>query len=326
MVDKSSVGGTAGRIEKAIKRMKGEMPPVKIVLDAYGKVLVERARLRAELPILTDIPVPTPDPFKFSQGVPLLSEDMLTHFTGSLQNVYDRMLPVLEKAFPKISPVVQKLKAALEEGQLDLKDCVEATLNGREEKMDRIAFLLGAEILTLKFILGQILKPSIEKLAESYRPLIENLSWHKGYCPICGSLPELSYLKENEGQRWLRCSLCGHEWRFMRTKCPFCENDAHEKMELYFIEDRSHERAEICHQCKRYLVSIDLRKSSDEVVLEVAALGMVYLDILAQGRGFLPVAVCAWNVVTPRDISSSAGTFEAYRSERGAEEIGKEEF
>jgi hypothetical protein len=83
-------------------------------------------------------------------------------------------------------------------------------------------------------------------------------------------------------------------------------------MEFYFIEDRSHERAEICYQCKRYLVSIDLRECSDEVVLEVAALGMVYLDVLAQGKGFLPVAVCAWNVVTPRDISSSVEHFGSY--------------
>jgi FdhE protein len=98
----------------------------------------------------------------------------------------------------------------------------------------------------------------------------------------------------------------------MRTKCPFCENDDHNKMEFYFIEDRSHERAEICYQCKRYLVSIDLRKCSDEVVLEVASLGMIYLDILAQGKGFLPVAVCAWNVVSPRDISSFAEPFENY--------------
>jgi hypothetical protein len=62
-------------------------------------------------------------------------------------------------------------------------------------------------------------------------------------------------------------------------------------------------------------VSIDLRKCSDEVVLDVAALGMVYLDVLAQGRGFLPVAVCAWNVVTPRDISSVVGYFGSYDTE-----------
>jgi FdhE protein len=203
---------------------------------------------------------------------------------------------------------------------------METMLKGRGEIMDRIALALGTEPLTLKFILGQLLKPFIERLAESYKPLIQNLDWHRGYCPICGSFPELSYLIENEGQRWLRCSLCSHEWRFMRTKCPFCENDDHDKMEFYFVEDRSHERAEICYRCKRYLVSIDLRKCSDEVVLEVAALGMIYLDILAQGKGLLPIAVCAWNIVTPRDISSLTGTFEVDQYKKEEKRIEKELF
>jgi FdhE protein len=312
MTDEFSPGGIVGRIEKAVKKLKGQMPPMERVLSAYGEVLVEKARLREDLPLLEDSPLSGPDPFRFSQGVPLLTEDTIIHFTDSLEDVYDRMLPVLERSFPKIGPLVRKLEVALGEKELHLKSCMETLLNGGDEKLGEIAFGLGTDSLTLKFILSQLMKPFIEKLAESYKPLIQNLTWHRGYCPICGSFPELSYLVEKEGQRWLRCSLCGHEWRFMRTKCPFCENDDPEKMEFYFIEDRSHERAEICYQCKRYLVSIDLRKCSDEVVLEVASLGMVYLDILAQGRGYLPVAVCAWNVVSPRDISSSVEHFESY--------------
>jgi FdhE protein len=312
MTDEFSPDEIVERIKKAVKRLKDQMPPIEKVLSAYGEVLMEKARLRAELPLLKVPPPSAPDPFQFSQGVPLLTEDTMIHFMDSLKNAHDRMLPVLEKAFPKISPVIQKLRVALEERELDLKSCMETLLSGGDEKMGEIAFGLGTESLTIKFILGQLMKPFMEKLAKTYKPLIQNLTWHRGYCPICGSFPELSYLVEKEGQRWLRCSLCGHEWRFMRTRCPFCENDDQEKMEFYFIEDRNHERAEICYQCKRYLVSIDLRKCSDEVVLEVASLGMVYLDILAQGRGYLPVAVCAWNVVSSRDVSSTAGPFESY--------------
>jgi FdhE protein len=239
MTNEFSPGGIVGKIEKAVKKLKGQMPPMERVLSAYGEVLVEKARLREELPLLTASPLPAPDPFRFSQGVPLLTEDTMIHFTDSLENVCDRMLPVLEKAFPKISPVIQKLRVALEEKELNLKFCMETMLRGGDEKMGEIAFGLGTDSLTLKFILGQLMKPLIEKLAKTYKPLIQNLPWHRGYCPICGSFPELSYLVENEGQRWLRCSLCGHEWRFMRTKCPFCENEDHDKVEFYFIEDRS---------------------------------------------------------------------------------------
>jgi FdhE protein len=83
----------------------------------------------------------------------------------------------------------------------------------------------------------------------------------------------------------------------MRTKCPYCENDDQEKMELYFVEYREHERGELCYQCEGYILSIDTRKCTDEVVTERATIGMLNLDILAQGKGVLPVVLCAWNMV-----------------------------
>jgi hypothetical protein len=47
-----------------------------------------------------------------------------------------------------------------------------------------------------------------------------------------------------------------------------------------------------------------MRNSAEEVVTEVAAIGMLYLDILSQGKGFLPVALCAWNMVAKGDITT----------------------
>jgi FdhE protein len=98
--------------------------------------------------------------------------------------------------------------------------------------------------------------------------------------------------------------------------CPFCENDDHEKMEFYFLECRESERAELCYKCKRYVVNIDMRRCTDEVVIEVAPIGMLYLDILAQGKGFLPVALCAWNMVAKGDIATWTGPFRKERTQK----------
>ena len=132
------------------------------------------------------------------------------------------------------------------------------------------------------------------------RPLIQNLPWHKGYCPICGSFPELSFLQGNEGRRWLRCSLCGYEWRFDRMICPYCEAIDRKGMKLNYIEGRQHEWVELCVKCHRYIVSTDLREHKGKVFTEVAAIGMVYLDIVAQSKSFSPIADCAWNVIIPK--------------------------
>ena len=302
MADESSTEGLVKRIKKTITKIKKEMPSHAIVLNAYGKVFAERASLREELPLLMNVRISSPDPLRFSQGMTLLNEGIFPLSTDSMEKVTDRMIPVLARAFPKIRPVLRKLKMAFKKNQLNLKKCMESMLHSRDEEIEQTAFRLGSDTPTLKLILSQIMKPVIEKQAESLRSVIQNLSWHKGYCPVCGSFPELSYLKGTEGQRWLRCALCSHEWRFMRTQCPFCENENPEKLELCFVEDRAYERAEMCHHCKKYLVSTDLRKYPYDFIPEVAAVGTMYLDILAQEKGFLPMAVPVLNTV--HDISS----------------------
>lgn len=153
-------------------------------------------------------------------------------------------------------------------------------------------------------------KPFVERKAGALAPLLASLNWHRGYCPLCGSMPELSFLKEAEGQRWQRCSLCGHAWRFSRLACPFCETDNHENLQLYYIAGREHERVEICNSCGRYVLGLDLRGRIDETVLEVAPLGLTRLDLLAQEKGLLPAALTAWNVVRNQDITSSEVALE----------------
>jgi FdhE protein len=304
-----------GEIEKAIHKIEKEIPSLKSVLDAFKEIFIGRALLRTNLIDLPDIPISPPDPFQFSQGVPLLSGEMLSRLIDSWEGSVDFMIPYIGKGFPKIHPELTRLKAAVEKGHLNLKDFMKALLEGHEKRIDETALNLETQPLILKFILDQLMKPFLEKRIERTRPLIQTLAWHKGYCPLCGSFPELSFLKEVEGQRWLRCSLCGYEWRFMRTKCPFCENDDHEKMEIYFLEDRQHERAELCYTCNRYIVNIDTRKLAEEVITEVAAIGMLYLDILAQGKGFLPIALCAWNMVAKGDIVTWTGSFRKQHAE-----------
>ena len=304
MADESSTEELVKRIKKTITKIKKEMPSLAIILNSYGKVFAERASLREELPLPMNVRMSSPDPLHFSQGMTLMNEGIFPLSTDSMEKVTDRMIPVLSRIFPKIRPVLRKLKMALKKDQLDLKTCMESMLNGRDEEIEQTAFRFGTDTLTLKFILEQILKPLIEKQAESLRSVIQNLSWQKGYCPVCGSFPALSYLKGDEGQRWLMCGICSHEWRFMRTQCPFCENEDPEKWELCFVEDRAYERAEMCHQCKRYIVSIDLRIYPYDFIPEVAVVGTMYLDILAQEKGFLPITDSVWHVVSRHDISS----------------------
>lgn len=113
--------------------------------------------------------------------------------------------------------------------------------------------------------------------------------WNKGFCPVCGSVPHGSSLQNKEGERFLHCSRCGHEWRYPRTACPLCEQQDAAKLSLFFIEDRPEERAEGCELCKRYLLSVDTRKLADESLpLSLYFLCMAPLDLLMQEKGYMP--------------------------------------
>ncbi len=144
------------------------------------------------------------------------------------------------------------------------------------------------------FVLTQVAGPVVEKRAEALRPLINELNWDRGYCPICGSFPELSLLWGKEGQRWLRCGFCASAWRFHRMSCPYCDTRVPSDGELLFVEGREHERVEVCHKCGRYVTGTDLRGFADEVVREVMNIGLMHLDAVAQAKGFLPMKGIGW--------------------------------
>jgi FdhE protein len=272
-------------------------------LEAFGGIFLEQARLKAELPPFTDLPVPPPDRLRFEQGAPLVSEEMLLQVPEDLwKRTADRLIPAMAHGFPKLGNDLSLIRQAITAGRLNPERCFRVLAQGPGGEAEATAADLGVSLRSLQFTLGQIVKPLVEKRAEALRPLIAGFGWHKGYCPVCGSSPEISFIAE--GQRWLRCALCSHHWRFVRLSCPFCENGEQEKLSIYYIDGREQEKAEICEKCGRYLLCIDLRGQLDESVLAVAAIGMMHLDMLAQAKGLLPVAVCSWNAVRSEDLSS----------------------
>jgi len=307
----------ATRISGALDALRQELHPLENVLQAFKEIFIEKARLKAELPHLADLSVEPPDPARFEQGVPLTTAGNLMEFAEDhWKMAADRLIPAMEHGFPKLKEELGAIRQALADGRLNPQRTLQAMANGLNGEAETAASKLGVSLQSIQFVLGQIMKPLVEKKAEALKSLIKDLKWHKGYCPLCGSMPELAFLKGEEGQRWLRCAFCGHDWRYVRLSCPFCENEDQQKLMTYYIVGREQERAEVCHKCGRYVVSIDLRGRLDEAVLDVAAIGLVHLDMLSQEKGHLPAAICAWNMVSSEDISSSVDDIGSRMSSR----------
>ncbi len=287
----------ADNIYQAIQEIKRRTPAFDNIFDAFGELIAAKACFKAQLTLPDTDDTFKPDPLRFSQGVSLLTGKTLNLDKSDYLKAADSLFPAMEKGFPKIALNIHAVKQAIENQQLSPEIFMQVLLNGEDEKFQKISNELTIEPQLLRFIIGQITKPFLEKQAEALQPLIQELQWHKGYCPICGSYPELSILQGQTGERWLRCAVCANEWRFIRIKCPVCENDKADDMELIFSEERPHERAELCHSCKKYLIGFDLRKYSQAIIFDVERLGALYLDVAAQERGYFPIAENAWNMM-----------------------------
>jgi FdhE protein len=290
---------SADRVRQALGRIKEELPALADVVDAFRDLMVERAALREELARGEGSSLPEIDGDKFLQGVPIAQEETFIFSRDDLDEAARRLIPAMEKGLPVVREGSASIRNALLEGSPDLQALAKLILENRREEIDDAARDLGLDPRLLEFIVGQLLKPLVENRVGSMTPLPEELQWVKGYCPVCGSWPGLSLIRGVEGQRLLKCSFCSHEWRFSRTQCPFCENTDFDSMEYLYSEERDSERVEVCRKCERYILSIDLR-NRDDVVLDVAPIGLLYLDLIARQHGFRPGAITEWNVPEER--------------------------
>jgi len=115
-----------------------------------------------------------------------------------------------------------------------------------------------------------------------------------GHCPRCGGRPQVSYLPESgevlvTASRMLSCSRCDESWTHARMTCPACGEADSARMPIYADPEwLPHLRADACETCRRYLITVDLRKEPEAVpvVDELAALP---LDLFAQARGFTKI-------------------------------------
>ena len=294
MKQQSTADAAAEKITSALNGIEAENPHLKEILQAFRGILMEQASWKSELPAQDCAEIAPPNPERFGKGVSLTDRVWLSRLGNLWPTAAERMIPALIGGFPKIQRELEQLRTAMLQKSFAPDLFLSAVFGGRIVEVSEYAETLGLTTEFLEFVLTQAARPIVEKRAETLAPLIAGLTWDKGYCPICGSLPGLSLLKEKEGQRWLRCGFCANIWRFHRTTCPFCEAQGPDDFELTYVEGREHERIEACHQCKKYLTGIDLRNLANEVVLEVAGFGLMHLDAIAQEKGFDPLPTTGW--------------------------------
>lgn len=274
------------------------------LMDAFEQPLAIRAGL-ADLFANDPIPLPEVNLDHIAQGGSVLNGDDLVRLEPWLLQATRELLPVLEASFPTGEPF-RKLATAAATGELSVRKASRALLDGDAAKLEAISDAVGVEAGFLMLSLQMIAGAAIAGLAKQLKGQLEVKSRSLSSCPVCGSAPGLATLSRKDdvqvealvgggGQKYLHCSLCGHDWRFQRNACAGCGNEDPHSREVFYAEKARNERIETCSQCKGYLLCVDLREYEKDPNLQALPLALVHLDIIAQEKGFGPLSPATWN-------------------------------
>lgn len=225
-----------------------------------------------------------------SETGPLFQAQHLPFSQAFLKKTITAMGNAATKALPEKSATFITLKLFLRANPAAARELALLRLQGKLKNVSQWATQHGQpaeEAAFMAVFMGSTIAKYVQTSAGQHAPK----NWHQGICPVCGSMPQGSLIKEKEGARFLHCSLCGHEWRYSRTACTFCGHDDPKKLPLFFFETSPEERAEACNTCKHYLLGLDIRKLADaNPPLDLYFLCLGPLDVLMQEKGYLPAS------------------------------------
>jgi len=265
---------------KNLEKRKDANPQYKELLDIFGEVLILREKtgrnLKNEICLVQEGLVEK----KLSGGLPLID---FSRGDLDLTESREYFLSLLKIAGKINESGADQLIRELEEGRLDYEALVRQSFSHQEAVEDDDES--GREDL-IGFLIEESLRPALERIAERYRTKVAGSDWGEGYCPICGKEPKIGELREEEGTRYLFCSQCGAHWQFRRIKCPFCGNEEQKTLSYFTVEEDERYRVDVCDRCKRYIKTVDFRKTHEEADLDIEDIATLHLDVLANEEGY----------------------------------------
>ncbi len=175
-----------------------------------------------------------------------------------------------------------RLEQALEGDEVAGAGLFRALLTGDLGSVEDTAQRLGLDPPVLALLLRLALRPQLRELAAWFEDQGLAKDWSQGHCPLCGSLPLLASLDPENGARRLHCGLCESSWPYPRLKCPFCENQDQEKLEVIKAEEEAGLRVETCQACGHHLRTLDLRELDETVVVPLDEVATWHLEELVR--------------------------------------------
>jgi len=221
---------------------------------------------------------------RIQQGLPLLRFDNLALDWPLVRDVFVEVTAAFAKYLELFGEVPEKMKGP-GAGRFLTKKAVKAWFARVELPSTTFAGVASDNLK--QALIHATLKPYLTSYYKALIGFVDQESWRRRYCPICGGSPDFAFLDKERGSRWLLCSRCDTEWIFQRLECPCCGTQD-QKALAYFSDDKGLYRLYVCEQCKQYLKTIDLRQTESEVSLPLERFYTLDMDAQAQEHGYSP--------------------------------------
>ena len=316
------MGSSCQDVAQTVTEIVARRPVLEPVLRAFEPLLEAREAVSAELAeVLRDAAVHLPEfrPERASNGVPLLVDMSMTGMAAGIRRAAEAILPLLvsqQAVAPYKTALEEFFSQPVKEGEVDSREeLAEVLLTGSTEAFAGVADKCGVPPEVLDFVAGFVLSPVLRALAGQANPEHGESPWdaagvwRQGYCPVCGAFPSMAwldrpsldeknaYLSGGGGKKHLHCSLCGTNWKFRRGACPSCGKEGDGTMEILHESSGARgERLDWCTQCNSYCPTVDLREREGIPDMDVMALGMMHLDMVASRKKLRPLKPSFWNM------------------------------
>jgi FdhE protein len=269
--------------KKLIELLKGKNPSYTEILGFYEKVIEAQDAEKAAVSVATLHLHNNLKSLQTSEGFPLIDrKDFILDIPSGVL-LFESLCRISRNANEKMRENIQAIEEASAINALNLRELLRR--HSDESYLNSIAEEFSIDKAILLFLVNASIQPSLNENAEQLKDQVDLKNWLKGYCPVCGSSPQISELKD-EGRRFFLCSFCRFQWPSERLKCPYCENADHEKLQYLYEEGQEAYRVDVCDNCKQYIKTVDARKLDYEPDLPLEDIMTIHLDILASEKGY----------------------------------------
>lgn len=204
------------------------------------------------------------------------------------QGLFENLMQFLRDQRPEVAATVGKI--ADQSAQLDFALIPVKLLEQDQLYFDQLAAGLDVPVELLVFSLDHALRPFLRMWAAPYHKAFTEAGingWDFAtICPFCGSKPHFSRIQSSDGRRFMFCDHCFSEWETRNIYCVHCGNDNPMSIQYLTVEDDMAYQVYTCDECKGYIKTYDERQKGHKSDLFIANVETVYLDMLAQEKGY----------------------------------------